>query len=724
MFLLVVAYLFPIAGLLFMLFLLIKGDIRQRPDVRTFCWFLSSLVLWLGLLWLTDQINNADKSLIFLRAALFVGSFVPLMFFIFSEKFIHSYNKLITFLVGLLSLFFAVISFTNLMISKIESGHTGIRITQSTVLYSLQSVYTILIFIISIIWMRVHRSRVSGKQINKQIRLMAYGAISSVIVGIIGGVVISQSDGSNLLSPLAVTLFATGAFFAIFKLGLFEIRLIVARSLAYILSLSTLIGIFTLVTILISNIIFRNNLNDLQNRGLYTLLAVSLALVFPTIKRFFDRNSNKYFFRDSYDVKSSIDGFSGVLVASIDLDLILKETLQLFNNTVRPQSCDFLIFSKNKAINLQHENSINFDELSSKAFDKYISRRSEEVFVTDNLTSKDEEFKKFLNDQNIGVLVKLETLTGIVGIIGLGPKLSGSIYNTQDIEFLAIIGKELAIALQNALRFKEIQAFNLTLQQKVDDATSQLRRTNQKLKELDEAKDEFISMASHQLRTPLTSMKGYVSMVIEGDAGKISALQRKLLDQAFVSSQRMVYLIADLLNVSRLKTGKFIIESKPTNLADIVEGEISQLIETAKGRNLVLSYDKPKDFPSLMLDETKVRQVVMNFTDNAIYYTPAGGHIKVIVEDKPESIECRIEDDGLGVPKEEQHHLFTKFYRAGNARKARPDGTGLGLFMAKKVIAAQGGAIIFKSQEGKGSVFGFSFSKDKLSPPVIDVDHS
>jgi signal transduction histidine kinase len=115
-----------------------------------------------------------------------------------------------------------------------------------------------------------------------------------------------------------------------------------------------------------------------------------------------------------------------------------------------------------------------------------------------------------------------------------------------------------------------------------------------------------------------------------------------------------------------------------------------------------------------MLDETKTRQVIMNFTDNAIYYTPAGGHIKVVLIDKPQTIELRVVDDGIGVPKTEQHHLFSKFYRAGNARQARPDGTGLGLFMAKKVIIAEGGALIFESEVGKGSTFGFQFSKAKI----------
>jgi signal transduction histidine kinase len=166
-----------------------------------------------------------------------------------------------------------------------------------------------------------------------------------------------------------------------------------------------------------------------------------------------------------------------------------------------------------------------------------------------------------------------------------------------------------------------------------------------------------------------------------------------------------------------LRTGKFVIDAIPSNLADVVKGEVDQLLETAASRDLELTYEKPDNFPELLLDETKIRQVIMNFIDNAIYYTPSGGHIRVELKDTGSTIEYTVTDDGLGVPKSEQHHLFTKFYRANNAKKARPDGTGLGLFMAKKVIVAQGGSLIFKSTEGKGSTFGFTFDKEKLKIP-------
>jgi signal transduction histidine kinase len=171
------------------------------------------------------------------------------------------------------------------------------------------------------------------------------------------------------------------------------------------------------------------------------------------------------------------------------------------------------------------------------------------------------------------------------------------------------------------------------------------------------------------------------------------------------------------LNLSRLATGKFVIEPSPTNLAEVVQAEIDQLIETARSREITLEFQRPTDFPELMLDETKIHQVVMNFIDNAIYYTPPGGTVTVELTDDGTDVEYLVKDTGIGVPRTEQHKLFSKFYRAGNARKARPDGTGLGLFMAKKVVVAQGGAIIFESEEGKGSTFGFRFNKHTHAVP-------
>jgi len=303
-------------------------------------------------------------------------------------------------------------------------------------------------------------------------------------------------------------------------------------------------------------------------------------------------------------------------------------------------------------------------------------------------------------------VVRLLARGQTVGVLLVGMLEKSHEVSNEEQSLLERLSESIGVAIDNKLLYEQNQK-----------VLRKLKTSNDKLKALDQAKDEFISMASHQLRTPLTSVKGYLSMLEEGDAGKLNSTQYKFIDQAFISSQRMVYLISDLLNVSRLKTGKFVIESKPTYLPDVVETEIAQLYETVKARGLIMEYKKPTKFPTLMLDEIKIRQVIMNFADNAIYYTPKGKIVIKLVE-SPKTVEFTVTDSGIGVPKKDQHHLFTKFYRAGNARSARPDGTGLGLFMAKKVIVAQGGAIIFNTVDGKGSTFGFSFDKKKLAVPT------
>jgi signal transduction histidine kinase len=294
------------------------------------------------------------------------------------------------------------------------------------------------------------------------------------------------------------------------------------------------------------------------------------------------------------------------------------------------------------------------------------------------------------------------TLNGVL-MVGLDQPMP----TIDNMELIERMSETIGIALDNRLLYEGNQHF-----------LQELQTTNSHLRDLDQAKDEFIALVSHQLRTPLTSIKGFLSLVLEGEAGLLPDKQRTMLQQAFDSSQRMVYLITDLLNVSRLRSGKFIIMNHDTFLPDLIETEVNQLQSTATSRNLKLTFQKPEQFPVLLLDDMKIRQVVMNFLDNALYYTPAGGRVTVelLVDDK--TVKFMVTDTGLGVPQAERSKLFTQFYRAGNAKKKRPEGTGLGLYMAKKVILAQGGATIFESVEGKGSTFGFMLPLEKVLAPA------
>jgi signal transduction histidine kinase len=208
---------------------------------------------------------------------------------------------------------------------------------------------------------------------------------------------------------------------------------------------------------------------------------------------------------------------------------------------------------------------------------------------------------------------------------------------------------------------------------------------------------------------------------MEGDVGKVTPQQKHLLEEAFISSERMVRLIGDFLNVSRLQTGKFVIDKRPVDLAKLVAQELEGLTPNATARNLKFIYKKPKNIPILDLDENKIQQVIMNFSDNALYYSKENSTIKVSLRVVDGQVEFTVKDSGIGVPADQQAQLFNKFFRATNARKQRPDGTGVGLFLAKKVIDDHGGKVMFESKENKGSMFGFQLPIKKLQTKSKDT---
>lgn len=513
------------------------------------------------------------------------------------------------------------------------------------------------------------------------------------------------------VGPWSTLIYVTSVSYAILRHKLFDIRILVARSVAYLLLLATLATIFAVGVFGATSIFFRGDELDFGVRVTFTAMAIVLAFAFQPLKRFFDKVTNRVFYRDTYDPQELLNRLNSTLVSTVLVEELLSGSTNLINKTLKSEFTSLWLNKTNESVERRIGTSRTAMNLTSDMLEELPNKAT----LVDELGNSRPMLVKSLRDEGVAVVIKLHHKDGArtkpLGYLLMGHKLSGGLYGREDIKVLEIISKELVIAVQNALRFEEIQRFNLTLQQKIDDATLQLRQANTRLKELDEAKDEFVSMASHQLRTPLTVIKGYLSMLLEGDMGKVTKQQKEIIQTAYDGAERMVFLIGDLLNVSRLQTGKFQIENQPTNLSEVIDHEVSHLQESAANHQLKLTFNKPKDFPKFMLDEAKIRQVIMNFIDNAIYYTPAGGSIDVRLEATDQAIVFTVNDTGLGVPKAEQHHLFSKFYRAGNARKMRPDGTGLGLYMAKKIIVAQGGAIIFKSEEGKGSTFGFSLPK-------------
>jgi len=221
-------------------------------------------------------------------------------------------------------------------------------------------------------------------------------------------------------------------------------------------------------------------------------------------------------------------------------------------------------------------------------------------------------------------------------------------------------------------------------------------------REIDKAKTEFVSLASHQLRTPLSTVNWYAEMLLEGDAGELNNQQKKYLDEVYRSNQRMVELVNALLDVASLELGTFVIEPEPTDVCLLTESVIAEQKPQIDARKIQFSFACAKNIALMQADPKLLRMVMQNILSNAVKYTHEGGRISfdITLADK-NNILLKITDTGYGIPKNQQSKIFTKLFRADNVRDKDTDGTGLGLYIVKSIVENSGGKIWFTSEGGK-----------------------
>lgn len=262
----------------------------------------------------------------------------------------------------------------------------------------------------------------------------------------------------------------------------------------------------------------------------------------------------------------------------------------------------------------------------------------------------------------------------------------------------AVLGLQLVLSVR-----KEVEQ-----RKHIEELAQNLEAANERLKVLDKMKSEFVSIASHQLRSPLTAIRGYASMLLEGSYGKIPKKAEDAIKRIADSSRHMSHSVEDYLNVSRIEAGNMKYEISDFNLKDITEGIVDEMRNAAADQELTLVFKSECPTDCLVrADIGKTRQVIQNLIDNAMKYTKAGTITVTVKDDSAaKKLHITVADTGVGMSEETQKEVFNKFIRAKNANEVNVTGTGLGLFVAKKMTEEMGGRIWAESEgEGKGSTF-------------------
>ncbi|OLC13934.1 MAG: hypothetical protein AUH26_04330 [Candidatus Rokubacteria bacterium 13_1_40CM_69_96] len=313
----------------------------------------------------------------------------------------------------------------------------------------------------------------------------------------------------------------------------------------------------------------------------------------------------------------------------------------------------------------------------------------EEVKLNPEIAEYFETAEGELEEIRAALIVPLKIENKLTGILLVGEKLSGEIFDGQELEVLAVLANQVAISLENARLYEELSASNAQLMQ-----ASRL-------------KSQFLASMSHELRTPLNSIIGFSKVLLNRLDGDLSERQETYIRSVHNSGTHLLQLINGILDFSRIEAGKVEMVSEEVDLHELIDECIESSMPLARGRQLKLEKDVPLELPRLVADRTKVKQILLNLLSNAIKFTTQG-RVLVSVQAEPEAVRVRVSDTGIGIRQEDLTRLFEPFQQLDNPVARGAGGTGLGLAISKKFVELHGGKIWAESRENQGSTFHFT----------------
>lgn len=529
-----------------------------------------------------------------------------------------------------------------------------------------------------------------------------------------------------IVGPIFVLFFNICVAYAIVKYRLMNIKLIVTRSLIFILLIGLISTAFVFVSYLTA---VRFQQTGINGYIIWVVFSFLIVLGLDPLKNFFARVTDSIFYKEKINYAVALKQLSNLINEELELTSLVQHFRLELKEYLKLQYTDVLIEIDNTDVYLpleyyyQHPNQRLKKQVPPELKPYYNSSAVKylltepKTIVTDELDRyaydvNDEKHKRKLQRvvENLTVL-KAAVIVPIIrhdklrAFIVVGQKISGETFSDEDINLFEVLASQFGAALDRSRLYQEVQAFNIKLQSEIDIATKDLQVANEHLKELDQAKSEFMSIASHQLRTPLTGIVGYLSMIQQGDYGKVTPDQMTVVNDVFQASQRLVRLVNTFLNVTRIEAGRFTLTFTNTNLSEVVATQVKELVPTANKKKLELVYDQPVQPIEAMVDD-KIRDVFLNLIDNAIKYTQKG---KVIVHLEPKNktkVHFWVEDTGVGIKPHDAKELFQKFVRGSKIAQIQPDGSGLGLYIVRKIVEGHRGEAWAESMgEGKGSKF-------------------
>lgn len=523
-------------------------------------------------------------------------------------------------------------------------------------------------------------------------------------------VVVFKTPAGIFLGPISPLILTGFIAYSIIKHRFLDIHPIIARTISFIVFVIIFALIYALVLLLgVQRLL---GINIQQSFFLILLgLTVAAMLTFQTLERFVRSITDRLFFQGQYDTNLLLVKLTKLMAETIDLDHMAKGILNKIIDEIKISKAAFLIVDDHKITDIKEIGGVSHSDIVSELEDLF----HQKILIVNCCTFEELDegkLKDAFRKLDISAAIPIRVEGKEVAILVLGIKRSGEVYYARDMDFLNTFSSEAGIAIQNAKSYQRIKNFSKELEQRVMERTKELKESQEnelaKAQEVAKLKDEFVFIAAHELRTPVTAIRGFLELTSDAQA-KFPKDIRHNLEAMSQASSHLNQLINDLLEIARSNAGIMSITSQPREFEPILAVILKEIEPLAGEKELTINTSVKKTGP-VLCDPAKLKEVLMNLLSNAIKYNRDKGAININAYGSPEGgyMIVEIEDTGYGIPKDQQEKIFQKFFRASIKETQEVLGTGLGLFLTRMLVEKMGGKIFFSSTDQKGTTFTFT----------------
>jgi len=682
---------------------------KQKSKInKIFSALVFFIVIWIIANYLENASIGNKLNFLFLdidfASGVIVFYFFLLFCFNFQEIFILK-KKIIFYLLAALTLLFAITSFFQLIIVNPRITETGLKFDLGPLFY-IYVVYMFFCLIAGSASLIFKFKKTTGIKRTQTIFILL-GLVISALIALVINLFLQRFISVEIfrIGNYGLIFFVAFTTYAIIKHRFMDIRIIIRQGTVYLMSLLVVIGVTEAGVLTVSS--------ATQLQIDYWLIIIGLVfgiLIFDPVKRIVQRFANKYLFTSLCDYQKTVSSLSQELTTTIDLDKIVNSIIKITRDTMRLDQVGVLLRNnKNGDYKIQKIIGFKKEKVLSLVKTSFLTKHLEkirEILVFEELelaierTSQKElksnlrNLKKQMDKLKVAICLPLFRKGKVQGLIILGNKVSHDAYSIQDLELLEVLANQSSVATENARLYEELRDLTAHLQEKVGEQTEDIKK-------LFEIKNEFLHIVSHQLRTPLTALRGLVALLNEKDFDKSpEGEQGKTKKRIYDSCERLTNLTNDMLDTLNLEQGKIKFKFADFNLLDSIEEIVQMLQPNFEKKGLYIKILKsPKSLSNIQADQRYLPQALQNIIDNAARYTKEGGLTISFKRPDKTHVQITFKDTGMGVTAKEKKYLFReKFFRGAKANYGYTNGTGLGLYFVGHIIAGHHGTIEIKSE--------------------------